>query len=82
MKDMANLYVVYGGTTKCQLSLYHCLIMLMDYTVPEINRIMQKGTTNIIRPDWINECIRTQTLVPFQIKLAMSNLLTIVPNPS
>ncbi|KZP16598.1 ATP-dependent DNA ligase [Athelia psychrophila] len=52
VKDIDNLYVVYGGTTK----------------FPEINRIVQKGTIDILRPHWIDECIRTQTLIPFQIK--------------
>lgn len=52
VKDLENLLVVYGGTTK----------------FPEINRIIQKGTYDIIRPQWILDCIQLDKPVPLSKK--------------
>lgn len=52
VKDMENQLVVYGGTTK----------------FPEINRIMQKDTYDIVRPQWILDCIQQRQLVPLSKK--------------
>jgi len=52
VKDVENLLVVYGGTTK----------------FPEINRIIQKETYDIVRPQWILDCIQLDQLVPLSKK--------------
>jgi DNA ligase-4 len=72
VKDLENLLVVYGGTTKCQYplpspaSLSDRFISLAS--VPEINRIIQKGTYDIIRPQWILDCIQLDKPVPLSKK--------------
>ena len=43
-------------------------LMRSRHLVPEINRIIQKETYDIVRPQWILDCIQQNQLVPLSKK--------------
>lgn len=51
---------------------------LTDHAVPEINRIIKKATLDIVRPQWITDCIHLQELVPLHKKSVITSTYIIV----
>lgn len=64
--------VVYGGNTMRMLSVLQRGVTLTDVALAyDIKLLVNKGTVDIIRPQWVLDCVARDELVPLKKRYAL-----------
>lgn len=71
-----NILIVYGGQTTRQYKTLAFRISPLTNTLPayDLRLIMDKGVCDIIRPQWILDCVANEKIVPLTKKYVVQSL--------